>query len=102
QRFPFYDQRMIARRCERLGELAENILSVVMNLAGLPVEQFRGANNLPAKRGANRLMPQANAENGKFPGEPLDKLHRNASLLRRARSRRNHDLLWLPARNLFD
>jgi len=72
QRFFFDDQGMVARGGEGIGQLAEYILVVVMDLAGFAVEELWGAYNLAAKRNANRLMTEADAEDGKLSGEALD------------------------------
>ena len=69
------------------------VLSIVMNFAGLSVHHFRRADHAAAKRRADRLMPQANAENRNLAREALDQRHADAGFARRARSRRNHDAL---------
>ena len=72
QRFPFDNERMIARGGERVGKLTENIFAVVMDLARLAVEKFRGANDLSAEGRANGLVAETNPENGKLPCQALD------------------------------
>jgi len=99
--FFFDDQRMVARGGEGIGQLAENILVVVMDLAGFAVKKFWSADNLAAKRHANGLMTEADAEDGKFSGEALDQLDRNARLLRGAGAGRDDDALRLTANNLL-
>jgi len=93
---------MITRSCEWLGQLAENIFAVVMDFAGLAVKEFWSANDFAAERRADSLMAEANAQDGKFSSEPLDQFHRNASLLRRARPRRNDDSLRLALGDVLD
>jgi len=61
KRFAFDDERMVARGSERLGELAENIFTVVMDIARFSVKEFRRANNFPAEGSADGLMAKANA-----------------------------------------
>jgi hypothetical protein len=56
QRFFFDDERMVARGDEGIGQLAENILAVVVDLAGFAVEEFGGTDDFATKRGANGLM----------------------------------------------
>jgi len=102
QRFPFNDQRVVARGGERIGQLAENVLTVVMNLAGLAVEKFWGANDFSAKSGADGLVSETNTEDGEFSGEAFDEFDGDASFLRRARTRRNHNALGLAACNFLD
>src|SRR2546425_2977771 len=92
---------MVARRGERIRQLPENSLAVVLDLARLAVKKFRRADNSPSERRSDRLMPQANSKNRKLRGQALDEFHGNARLLRRAWARRNHDLLRLAASNLF-
>ena len=57
------------------------------------MHQFARANHAPAKRGPNRLMPQAHAENWNFAREALDQRDADSGLLRRAGTGRNHDVL---------
>ena len=93
---------MVARGYKGIWKLAENVLVVVMNLAGFAVEKFRGADDFAAERGANSLMAEADTEDGEFSGEALDQLDGNARFLRRARSWRNYDAFGPAADNLFD
>ena len=73
-----------------------------MDFAGLAVEEFRGANDFAAEGGADGLMPEANAQDRKFPGETLDQLHGNAGLLGRARPRGNDNLVRLALGDFLD
>lgn len=86
QRFPFDDERVVARGYERIGQFAKDVFVVVVNLAGLAVEKFWGADNFSAEGRANGLMSQADAEDGKFSSEALDELNGNARFLRSART----------------
>src|SRR3989442_15730638 len=92
---------MVARCGERIRQLPENSLAVVLDLARLAVKKLRGADDSPSERRPDRLMPQANSKNRKLRGEVLDEFHGNACLLRRARARRNHDLLLPAAGHVF-
>src|SRR6266566_9689111 len=92
---------MVARSGEGIGQLAENILAIVMDLARLAMKKFGGADDFPAERGANGLMAEAPTENREFSGEALDQFHGNARFLRRARAGRNHDAFRLTADNFF-
>src|SRR5208337_1285860 len=92
---------MVSRSRERVRQLSKNPCPPMLDFAGLPVKQFRRAHNLPAKRRSNRLMPKAHPKNRNLPRQFLDKLHRNARLLRRARPGRNHNPLRLALGNLL-
>ena len=72
ERFALHDERVITRRREGIGQLAENVFSVVMDPAGLAVKKFRRADDLATERCADGLMSQAHAKDGEFPREALD------------------------------
>ena len=61
QGFSLDDKGMVARCGERIGQLAENVLVVVMNLAGFAMEKLRCADDFSAERGADGLVTEANA-----------------------------------------
>ncbi len=102
QGFFLDDQGMVARCGKGVRQLAENIFVVVMNLTRFSVKKFRRADDFAAERGTNGLMAEANTKDGKFAGEALDQLDRDARFLRRARTRRNHDAFRFAADNFFD
>ena len=56
QGFALNDERVIARGGERIGELAEDAFRVVVNAAGLAVEELGGANDFAAEGRADRLL----------------------------------------------
>src|SRR5207245_11688636 len=89
QRLPFHNERVIAGGRERVGQLAEDIFPVVMNLAGFTMEKFRSADDFSAKSCTNGLVAEANTEDWKFSGKTGDELDGNARFPRRARSGRN-------------
>src|SRR5260370_4928411 len=91
QGFFLDDEGMVARRGERVGQLAENVFMVVMNLTGFAVKEFRGADDFAAERGPNGLMAEADTQDGKLSDEPLHHPDGNARLLRWTRTRDNHD-----------
>src|SRR6267143_2106626 len=93
---------MVARGGEGVGELAENVLAVVVNLAGLAVKNFRSPNDFASERCANGLMAEANAQDREFSGQSANQIDANPRVLRRAGARRNHDALWLASCDLFD
>ena len=72
ERLAFYDQRVIARGCEWLCQIAEDIFAVVMDFAGFAVKEFWSANDLAAEGRADRLMAEADAQDWKFSREPLN------------------------------
>src|SRR5882724_10387979 len=72
ERFALHDERVVASCGEGIRQHAKNVLAIVMDLAGLAVKKFRGADNLATERGADGLMSQAHAKDGKFPREVLD------------------------------
>ena len=72
QRLSFYNERVITRGGERIGQTAEDVFSVVMDSAGFAVEKFRRANDLPAERRTNGLVTEANSEDGKLPCQAFD------------------------------
>src|SRR5260370_34316162 len=92
QAFAFDDERMVTRRGEAQWKAAENRLPVVEDFASLAMKEFRRAHDFSSKGGANGLMPQAYAEDRDFSGKPLNELHRDARLLRGARTRRDDNL----------
>ena len=62
----------------------------------LPCISFCSAHHVPAKRRANRLMPQANPQNRHPPlrlRKMLNQLNRDPRILRRTRPRRDHNPL---------
>jgi hypothetical protein len=95
------DKRVIARGCKWLGKIAENVFAVVMNFAGLAVKEFWSANDFSSKGCADGLMAEANAQDRKSSGEPLDQLHGNACLLRGTWARRNDDFFGLALGNFL-
>jgi hypothetical protein len=50
---------------------------------------------------SDRLVAQADAEDGDLAGELLDYLDRGAGLLRRARTGRDHYPIWVELEDLF-
>ena len=72
QGFSFDNERVIAGGGERIGQFAENIFAVVMDLAGLAVEQLRGADDFAAESRADGLVAEADSKNGKLACQALD------------------------------
>ena len=57
QRFPFDDQRVVARGGKILRQIAKHRLAVMMNFTGLAVHHVRCSDYAPSERRADRLMP---------------------------------------------
>lgn len=65
-------QRVIPRRGERRGQAREHSGPVVMNPAGLAVPQLRSSLHRRAVVLGDDLMPEADPQDRRLPGEPLD------------------------------
>src|SRR5208282_1067301 len=98
----FDHQRMIARGGERAGQAAKQGFAVVADLAGFSVHEARGADHAPAKRLADALMTEADAEDGYLRGEAADQLHADARLARRAGAGGDHDALGAERRDFVE
>jgi hypothetical protein len=70
----FHDQRMIAGGVEGIWQLAKDRASIVLNAGCLAVHEAFGSHHPAAERHRQRLVPQANAENGQPSGEVLNRL----------------------------
>src|SRR5437867_9532437 len=93
---------MIARRLERLRQPGEQPPAVVVDERRLAVHDARRAHDRPAEGGADRLMAQADAEDGDRAGEALDEGHRDARLARGARPGRDDDAVGTERRHLVE
>src|SRR5581483_3650038 len=58
-RFFFNDQRVVAGGSERIGKPLEYAFAVVGDLAGFPMHQLFGPDDIPAKSEADALVAQA-------------------------------------------
>src|SRR6266403_1851403 len=58
---------MVARGGEGVGELAENVLAVVVNLAGLAMKNLGRANDFASEGRADGLVSEAHTKNRQFP-----------------------------------
>src|ERR1035437_268478 len=88
-----HDERVIPRRRERLGQAREDTAAVVLDRRGLPVQRRHGAHDPTAEHGADGLMAEAHAENGRRLAEVANDAHRHAGLFGAARPRGDHDAL---------
>src|SRR5277367_4279576 len=82
-----HDQRMVARACHWIPQAVEDRLAVVLYFARLAMHQLPRANNIAAKRSANRLMPKADAKNRHLASESAHDVDRDARIVRRTGSR---------------
>ena len=75
---PLHGERMVAHRLEALREPLEDALPVVAYAARLAVHQRLRADDAPAERLRDRLMPEADAEDRNLPRERLNRGERDA------------------------
>ena len=74
----------------------------MVNQIGFPMHQVLGTYDLCSKCLANRLMSQANAEQGNFTGKPLGAWYRNAGFARGAGPWGDDHAIWFPVNDLLD
>src|SRR5207237_27664 len=87
-------QRMIANRLERVGQAGEDAFAVVRNHRGLAVHDLASGDDLAAEGLADRLMAEADAEQGHAARGGLDEADRDASFRGGTRAGRDDDALW--------
>src|SRR5665213_1632289 len=87
------DERVIARRKERLGDSRKQTLAVVLDRRRLAVHWHTRTNDLAAEHRAHRLMPEAHAEDRRRGAELADDVHRDAGVFGASWPRRDHDAL---------
>src|SRR5690349_2224198 len=85
------DERVVARRDERVLHAGVDALLVVEDLRGLAVHDARRAHDAAAEHLTDALVTEADAEDRNLAGEPMDDIHRDAGFVRRARTRRDRD-----------
>jgi hypothetical protein len=95
------EERMVAGRRETLGKAVEQ--SVFLCLMGevLPCISLPARTTLPPKYWPDRLVAEADPEDGPAPGEGLDDVERDAGLARRARARRKEDAVGIQRQGLL-
>src|SRR5438270_10793593 len=93
---------MVTRRFERFAQIFENAATLVMNLRGLAVHQFFGADNFAAKNLRDALMDKANAQNRNARSELANQIGADARAFRTAWSRRNANSVGLELLDLVD
>src|SRR5438067_1118284 len=74
KRFPLDNERVIARRLERIGNSGEHTSADVANRGRLTVHDARRSDDLAAEDMADALMAEANAEDRNAAGEVSDRL----------------------------
>src|SRR3990172_10541557 len=80
QAMPLHDQRMIARRLERVGDVVEYPLAAMVNARQLAVHQDGRADHLAAIGLADRLMAKANPEDRQVFRRSRDEIETDAGL----------------------
>src|SRR5438093_3807259 len=96
------DQRMVARRFKRVGQIAKDRLLIMTDHRRLAMHQTFGANHLSAKCFSDALMTKTDTENRNGPRQTFDGVDGNPCFFRRAWPRRDHNALRLECRNLID
>ena len=84
-------EAVVARRGKAGRQAAEQGQAVVLDLAGLAVHQRLRLDDAAPERGADRLVPQADPEDGDLARKVPDHGDRDPRLLRRAWAGRDHD-----------
>lgn len=102
KRFALHDQRVVAGGREGVRDVAEHPLPVVIDLRGLAVHDLPGADDLAAKRFADGLMAEADAEQRDVALRGVDERNGDSGVGGRTRPRRDDDLLRLKRERLFD
>src|ERR1700720_602978 len=89
--FALDHQRMIARRLEWRIDATKDAPAAVLDFRQLAMNRDRRAHHLAAERLADRLMPEADAEDRDSRRGGNDQIETDARLVRRARAWREHD-----------
>jgi hypothetical protein len=84
---------MVACGLERIRQAGEYAFAGMVDHRGLAVHQLPGTHDFPAVSLADALMAQAHAQNGKLTAQFLYRFHRHSRLVRRARARRDDDVV---------
>src|SRR6266480_7958316 len=93
---------MITSSSKRGLEIAKDRLAIVHNLRRLAVHDSCCTHDTPAKRFADCLMTQANAEYGNASRDFLNHGERYARVGGTARSGRNHNATWAGGLNFTE
>src|ERR1700722_684352 len=95
------DQRMVARRRKRIGQVLEYARAAMADLGNFSVHRRFGAHHLAAESLADRLVAETDAEDGHMPGLGYQ-LQADAGMVGIARSGRDDDALRLQRQGRFD
>jgi len=100
------DQRVITGRCHRRVDSLKNCPPIVLDRARFSVHQVSRAHHFSSKSRADGLMSQADPEQRnhvlRLAREVTNQFDADPSVLRSARSRRNHDALRSHRFDLVD
>src|SRR5690349_15215904 len=95
------DERVVSRGQKGTVDAAEDAASVVLDGRRLPMHRHDGPHNLAAECRANRLVPQAHAENRRRLSKAANHGHRDARVLGPSRPGRDDDALGLHLDDLL-
>lgn len=87
------DERVVSASFERRRQTRKKRASVMPDHGCFPMHQAGSADHISAVRFGDALMSEANAQDGNFGAEALDDFFADARFARRARPRRNTDML---------
>jgi len=96
------DKRVIARGSHGRREPSKDGPAIVLDLAGFAMHQIPSPNHFASKGRADRLVPEANAQQWRLARKVADQLDADAGILRCTRSRRDYDALGMHCLNFFD
>src|SRR5206468_8025597 len=97
-----HDERMVAGGLKRIVHVEEESASGMDHRGGLPEHEPVSAHHLPAEHLPDALVPEADSQNGNFPGEPLDDSTADPGVARASRARLDHDGLGVPPHGVLD
>ena len=100
QGFRLDGERVIARRREGAGQAGEQAGGVMVNRAGLAVHDLLGRDDITAKGLADRLVTEADAEQGQVGGELADDVETDAGTVRITRAGRENNARRLQRQGL--
>src|SRR5689334_3810022 len=100
QALAFDDQAVIAIRLEGLRKITKDTLTFVIHERRFAVHWFRGTNDASTVDLADRLVSQADSQEGNARAKGLDDLAGEARFVWRAGSRRDHDMIGLERGDL--
>ncbi len=101
ERLALDDEAVVARRLERVGQAAEDALTVVVDRRGLAVHDADVAHHLAAEDVADALVAETDAQDRRRGGEAFQHLVGNAGLARRAGAGGKDDVRRLQLADLI-